>query len=121
MQNSGMAPPFKLGQKVRAQKRWPKIFFLANNWTKFERKPFLGIHLSLGRKTDLVLGWKIFILVFINLKFSEFPGSPFRKSCVRYRLLICNKFAIASLMHHSALYISALEIITALKMHYTGT
>ena len=45
---------------------------------------FFGLHLILGRKTDLVLGWKIFILVFIILKFSEFSGSPFQKSCVRY-------------------------------------
>ena len=37
---------------------------------------FFGLHLILGRKTDLILGWKIFILVFIILKFSEFPGLP---------------------------------------------
>ena len=35
-----------------------------------------SLHLILGRKADLILGWKIFILVFIILKFSEFPGPP---------------------------------------------
>ena len=47
---------------------------------------FFGLHLILGRKTDLVLGWKIFIPVFTILKFSEFPAPPpppFQKSCVR--------------------------------------
>ena len=49
--------------------------FLAKNRTKFEWKPFcFGYHLSLGRKTNLVWGWKIFILVFITLKVSEFPA-----------------------------------------------
>ena len=48
--------------------------FLAKNRTKFEWRPFFCLHLILGRKTDLVLGRKIFILVFINLKFS---GPPF--------------------------------------------
>ena len=37
---------------------------------------FFGLHLILCIKTDLVLGWKIFILIFIILKFSEFPGPP---------------------------------------------
>ena len=32
---------------------------------------FFGLHLILGRKTDW---WKIFILVFVVLKFSEFPA-----------------------------------------------
>ena len=45
---------------------------------------FFDLHLILGRKTDLDLGWKIFILVFIILKFSNFLVPPFRKSCVRY-------------------------------------
>ena len=31
----------------------------------------------MGRKTDFVSGWKIFILVFIILKFFEFSGPPF--------------------------------------------
>ena len=35
---------------------------------------FFGLHLIMGRKTDFVSGWKIFILVFIILKFFEFPG-----------------------------------------------
>ena len=54
--------------------------FLAKNQTKFEWRPFFfffGLHLILGRKTDLLLGWKIFILVFINLKFSGPPPPPF--------------------------------------------
>ena len=45
---------------------------------------FFGFYPGLGRKTDLVLGWKNFILFFITLKFSEFPPPPFRKPCVRY-------------------------------------
>ena len=40
---------------------------------------FFGLHLSLGRKMDLVLGWKIFILVFIIFKFSEFLPPPLSK------------------------------------------
>ena len=40
---------------------------------------FVGLHLILGRKTDLVLGWKIFILVFIILKFSGPPISKIEK------------------------------------------
>ena len=39
---------------------------------------FFGLHLILGRKTDLVLGWKIFILVFIILKFPP-PPPPLSK------------------------------------------
>ena len=38
---------------------------------------FVGLHLILGRKADLVLGWKIFIVIFIILKFSEFPAPLF--------------------------------------------
>ena len=41
---------------------------------------FYGLHLILGRKTDLVLGWKIFVLVSINLKFSAPPLPPFENS-----------------------------------------
>ena len=35
---------------------------------------FFGLHLILGRKTDLVLGWKIFILVFIILNILKFSA-----------------------------------------------
>ena len=52
-------------------------YIWAKNRTNFVWRPFFGgLHLILGRKTDLVLGWKFFIPVFIILKFSEFPGLP---------------------------------------------
>ena len=73
-------PPLRnLGQIVWAQKRWAKTFF----WPKTELNLsenlffFFGLHLILGRKTDLVLDWKIFILIFINLKFFGLPSPLF--------------------------------------------
>ena len=78
MQNCGMAPhTFVTWAEGLSTEAVGEDFFLAKNRTKFEWKPFFfGLHLILGRKTGLVLGWKIFILVFINLKFSEFPAPP---------------------------------------------
>ena len=106
MQNCGMPPICNLGRKFEYRNGgqrpffWPKtgpnlsehlflglhLFFGPKTGLNLtEERPFFffffGLHLSLGRKTDLVFGWKIFILVFINFKFS---APPFRKSCVRY-------------------------------------
>ena len=35
-----------------------------------------GLHVTLDRKNELILGVKIFILDFLILKFSESPGPP---------------------------------------------
>ena len=67
-------PPFVTWAEGLSTKRWAKTFFWPKtglNWSED-----FGLHIILSRKTDLVLGWKIFILVFINLKFSAFPGPP---------------------------------------------
>ena len=61
-----------------------KIFFLIWSSPNFGPKTglnlskdlFFDFQLNLGRKRDLVLDWKNFILVFIILKFSEFPAPP---------------------------------------------
>ena len=72
-----MAFPFVTWAEGWSTETVGEDLFLAKNWTKFERRPlFFGIHLSLSRKMDLVLGWKIFILVFIIFQFSEFPAPP---------------------------------------------
>ena len=43
-----------------------------------EQRPFFGLHLILDRKTGLILGEKIFILIFVLLKFSEVPAPLFK-------------------------------------------
>ena len=54
---------------------------------------FFGLHLCLDRKTGLILGEKIFILILVLLKFSEFSATPtpppLSKSCVRYWAHLC--------------------------------
>ena len=101
----GHGPPLGRQDSIISIEKYAKLWHapppLCNLGKRFEhkngeRRPFFGqkpdqiwvknfftggLHLILGIKTDLVLGWKIFILVFINLKFSD---PPFRKSCVRY-------------------------------------
>ena len=66
-----------MGRGFEAQKRWAKTFCF-------------GLHLILGRKTDLGLGWKIFILVFIIFKFLPPPLSKILR-----KLLDIAKFTIA--------------------------
>ena len=79
--NGGQRPFF--GQKldeilVKTSNFWSSPNFGPKTGLNLSEDVFFGRHLNLGRKTDLVLGWKIFILVFIILKFSEFPApSPF--------------------------------------------
>ena len=53
---------------------WSSPNVRPKNGLNFSEDLFFSLHLSFGRKADLVLGWKIFILVFIILKFSEFPA-----------------------------------------------
>ena len=56
---------------------------------------FFGLHLILDRKTDLVLGWKFFILVFIILKFLPPPPlSKILRTLLRESVLI--RWIIAS-------------------------
>ena len=65
MQNCNMASPFVTWAKgLSTQTVGEDLFFC-----------FFGLHLILGRKTDLVLGRKIFILIFIIFKFSVFPDA----------------------------------------------
>ena len=78
-----MAPPFVIWAKGLSTKTvgkdlffWPSRNFGPKTGLNLSVDFFFGLHLSLGWKTDLVLGWKIFILVFIILKFS---GSPLSK------------------------------------------
>ena len=74
-----------------------KAFFLAKSWTKVLSNLsedlffFFGLYLIMGRKTDFVSGWKIFILVFISLKFVEFPGPPLLK-ILRTLLMTCSSY-----------------------------
>ena len=80
MQNCGMPPPLFTWAEDLSPETVGEDLFLAKNRTKFEYRPFFfGLNLILGRKTDLVLGWKIFNLVFINLKFSAPPPPPLSK------------------------------------------
>ena len=58
---------------------WPSPNFEPKTGLNLSEDLFFSFHLILGRKTDLVLGWKVFILVFIILKFSEFSGPPLSK------------------------------------------
>ena len=45
-----------------------------------------ALHLIFDRKNWLIMDVKIFIQDFLYLGFSESPGPPFPKSCVRYWL-----------------------------------
>ena len=72
-----MAPHFVTWADSLSTETVGEDIFGAKNRSKFELKLFFfGLHQILGRKMDLVLGWKFFILVFINLKFSG-PPPPF--------------------------------------------
>ena len=83
MQNCDMATFCNLGRGFKHKNGGRRPFF----WSSPNFGPktglnlsedlfFFGLHLILGMKTDLVLSWKIFILIFITLKFSEFPALP---------------------------------------------
>ena len=76
MQNCGMpSPPFVTwAQGFSIQTVGEDLFLSSPNFVQ---------------KNGLLLGGKIFILVFIIYKFSDFPGPPFRKSCVCFCVL-CN-------------------------------
>ena len=79
MQNCGMAPPFVAWAEGLSTEAVGENLFLAKTGLNLSEDLFFfffGLHLISGRKTDLVLGWKILILVFINLKFFG-PSPPF--------------------------------------------
>ena len=103
MRNCGMASPFVTWAEGLSTKTVGEDLFFglhlfwAKNRTKFEWRPFsfltedlffwyslnfgpnppfFGLHLILGRKKDLVLKWKIFILFFIILNILKFSGPP---------------------------------------------
>ena len=90
MQNCGMPPLCNLGKSFEHKngKRRPLFLTSTKVWvktrTKFEWRPFFWSSPNVGQKNRLILGKIIFILIFVLLKFSEVPGPPFSKSCVRY-------------------------------------
>ena len=93
---------------VRRPCFWPKTGLNLS-----ENPFFFGLLLSLGWKTYLVLGWKIFILVFIILKFSEFPAPPLSK-ILRTLLPVSDMFEFTSLLNTSP----KLDICTFLTISF---
>ena len=78
MQNGGMAPPFVSWAEVLSSKRVGEdlCFWPAPN---FGQKIGLDLSEDLFFGLQLILGEKIFILIFV-FKFSEFPGPPFQNA-----------------------------------------
>ena len=92
-----MAPPFVTwaeGLSTKNGGQRPFFWFSRNFGPKtgvnlsVELFFFVGLHLIFGRKTDLVLGWKIFILVFIILKFSGPPLSKILRTLLAVHVLL---------------------------------
>ena len=84
MQNYGMPPPFVTWAEDLSTQTvgedlcfWPFPNFGPKTGLNLSQDLFFfGLHLILDRKTGLILGGKIFILIFVILKFSEFPAPP---------------------------------------------
>ena len=87
MQNCGMAPPFVSWAEALSTQRvgedlcfWPAPNFGQKIGLNLREDLFFGFQLILDRKIALILGEKIFILIFVLFKFSEFLPPPFQNS-----------------------------------------
>ena len=58
----------------------PKTAPIANFWLR----PFFALQLILGKILARFWVEQVLILIFVLLKFSELPGPPFSKFCVRH-------------------------------------
>ena len=57
---------------------WPASSSMPKTRLTLSEDLFFTVHLILDRTTGPILGGKIFIMIFVILKFFEFPGPPFQ-------------------------------------------